>query len=206
MLFGGSFNPVHFGHLVSARAAAELLGVGRVVLIPSLNPPHKLEVEMPPADVRLRMVSEAVAGDALFEVSDAEIRRGGTSFTVETVGQFRRELGKGVELIWLIGADSLPELATWHRTEELVKLCRIVTLRRPGWETPELSALRTRIGADAVDRLVGDIIETPRLDISATEIRRRVREGKPIRYLVPDAVAGFISEHNLYGGASEPPR
>lgn len=199
ILFGGSFNPVHFGHLITARSAAELLEAERVVLVPSLNPPHKLEAEMPAAELRLRMSREAVANDPLFEVSDVEIRRGGTSFTVETVSQFREELGEGVELIWLIGADSLPELATWRRTEDLVRLCRMVTLRRPGWETPDFSALRRRVGNEAVERLTGDMIETPMIDISATDIRRRVREGRSIRYLVPEAVVRFIGNHKLYG-------
>ena len=199
ILFGGSFNPVHFGHLITARSAAELLEAERVVLVPSLNPPHKLEAEMPAAELRLRMSREAVANDPLFEVSDVEIRRGGTSFTVETVSQFREELGEAVELIWLIGADSLPELATWRRTEDLVRLCRMVTLRRPGWETPDFSALRRRVGNEAVERLTGDMIETPMIDISATDIRRRVREGRSIRYLVPEAVVRFIGNHKLYG-------
>ena len=198
ILFGGSFNPVHFGHLITGRAAAELLGAERLVLIPSLNPPHKLEVEMPAAELRLRMLREAVVGDGLFEVSDTEIRRGGTSFTVETVSQFRQELGPQVELMWLVGADSLPELAAWHRTEDLVRLCRIITLRRPGWEMPDLGALRRRIGDQAVEQLAKDIIDTPMIDISATDIRRRVQQGRSIRYLVPEAVAHFIREHELY--------
>lgn len=198
ILFGGSFNPVHFGHLITARAAAELLGAERVMLVASLHPPHKLEAEMPPAEMRLRMLRAAVDGDPLFEVSDIEIRRGGTSYTVDTIGEFRGRLGDEMELVWLIGADTLPELAGWHRTEDLVKLCRLVTLRRPGSEVPDLSALRARIGDEAVDRLTADIIETPMIDISATDIRQRVGEGKPIRYLTPEPVVRLISEWGLY--------
>lgn len=198
ILFGGTFNPVHFGHLISARSAAERLEADRVVLIPSLNPPHKLDVEMPSAEVRLRMLELAVSGDALFEVSDVEIRRGGTSYTVDTVTHFRQELGGAAELIWLIGADTLGELATWHRTEALLGLCRVVTLRRPGWEKPDLDALRLRLGAEAVSGLLEGAIETDRIGISATDIRGRVSRGRSVRYLVPDPVERYISEHDLY--------
>ena len=198
ILFGGSFNPVHFGHLINARSAAELLDADRVVLIPSLNPPHKRDVEMPPAEVRLEMLRLAVKDDPLFEASDAEIRRGGTSFTYDTVLHFRRERGDAIELVWLIGADTLPELATWHRTEDLVRLCRMVTLRRPGWEMPDLNALRRRVGEEVVNQLTVDIIRTPRIDISATDIRSRARQGKSLRYLVPDQVARFVHEQRLY--------
>ena len=198
VLFGGSFNPVHFGHLITARAAADLLGAERDVLVASLHPPHKLDVEMPAAETRLRMLHAAVGDDPLFEVSDVEIRRGGTSYTVDTIGEFRDRLGEEVELVWLIGADTLPELAGWHRTEDLVKLCRVVTLRRPGWEVPDLSALRARIGNAAVDRLTADIIETPMVDISATDIRQRVREGKSIHGLTPEPVVRLITDSGLY--------
>ncbi len=198
ILFGGTFNPIHNGHLISARSAAEKLQADRVVLIPSLNPPHRLDESLPAATVRLEMAKLAVDGDPIFEVSDTEIQRGGTSFTFDTVSHFRSELGQDAELIWLIGADTLPELATWHRTEELIRICRVVTLRRPGWEAPDLGALRLRLGDDAVQGLQADAIESDRIGISATEIRRRVAAGTSIRYLVPESVERHIREAGLY--------
>ncbi len=198
ILYGGTFNPVHFGHLICARAARELLEAERVLLIASPNPPHKKDVRLIDAAHRLRMLELAVDGDAELAASDAEIRRGGVSYTYDTVMHFREQAARGAELIWLIGADSLPELATWHRTEDLVRVCRIVTLRRPGWEAPDLGALRARIGAAAVEQLVADIMESPRIDISATDIRARVRAGRSIRYLVPDPVREYIEAERLY--------
>ena len=116
ILFGGSYNPVHFGHLISARAAREQLGAARVLLIASPNPPHKTNVKLIDAGHRLRMLELAVADDPELEASDLEIHRQGLSYTYDTVRGFRESAGADVEVIWLIGADSLPELATWHRT------------------------------------------------------------------------------------------
>ncbi len=198
VLFGGTFNPIHIGHLIVARAAAEHLGVGRVVLIPSANPPHKSGEELAsPAD-RLEMARAATAGEPGFEVDDIELRREGPSYTVLTVRAFRRRLGDEVPLFWLIGADTLSELAAWYRTAELVSLCRIVTAVRPGYDRPDTTPLRRVLSAEHVRRLEEDIIPTPRIDISATDIRRRVREGRSIRFLVPDAVADRIVAGGLY--------
>ena len=198
VLFGGSFNPIHNGHLIVVRNVAEQLGAGRVVLIPSANPPHKPADDLASAEDRLEMARVAVAGEPGWEVSDCELCREGPSFTIDTVAHFRRSLGPDVELCWLIGADSLPELVSWYRVDELVEMCRIVTAARPGWEKPDLAGLRARLTKEQVRRLAADMLETPRIDIAATEIRRRVREGRSIRYLVPDAVRGFIHAASLY--------
>ncbi|MBN1491903.1 MAG: nicotinate (nicotinamide) nucleotide adenylyltransferase [Phycisphaerae bacterium] len=198
VLFGGSFNPIHNGHLIAVRSVAEQLGAARVVLIPSANPPHKPAGALASAEDRLEMARVAVAGEPGWEVSDCELSRAGPSFTIDTVAHFRQSLGPDVELCWLIGADSLPELASWYQIDALVEMCRIVTAARPGWETPDLTGLRARLTDEQVRRLVADMLETPRIDIAATEIRRRVREGRSIRYLVPDAVHGFIHAASLY--------
>ena len=197
-LLGGTFNPIHNGHLIIARSVAEHLGLSRVVLIPSANPPHKTAHDLADAGDRLEMVRLAITGDAGFEASDVEIRRSGPSYTILTVEAHRRELGADAEIYWIIGGDTLPELHTWYRVGELVDLCRIVTAARPGFETPELSALSTTLTAEQTKRLRDGVLPTPRIDISATDIRRRVGKGRSIRYLVPDAVADYITQQGLY--------
>jgi len=197
-LFGGSFDPIHNGHLIVARSVAEQLGASRLVFIPAATPPHKRHNDLVPAEDRLAMVRLAVAGESGWEVSDCELRRNGPSYTIDTVMEFRERLGADTPIAWVIGADTLPELASWYRVEELVELCRIVTAARPGWERPDVAPLRTRLADAHVRRLAGDILDTPRIDIAATDIRRRVREGRSIRYLVPDAVREYIERRRLY--------
>lgn len=197
-LYGGSFDPIHFGHLISARSLAEQLGLDRVVLIPSARPPHKQGVPMTPAEDRLAMARLAVEGDPAFGVSEIELQREGPSYTFDTIAEFRRVVGPDIELVWFIGADSLPELPTWYRVAELVQAVRIVTACRPGWTPPPAGALARAVGEKASARLLQDCLQTPQIDISATEIRQRVRAGLPIRYLVPDRVAAHIDHVRLY--------
>ena len=144
------------------------------------------------------MLRLAAKGEPLFEVSDYEISQPGPSYTILTVQEFRRQLGEAVDLYWLIGADSLVELANWYEVERLVDLCQVVTAARPGWDQPDLSGLSRRVSRAQIERLEAGILRTPRIDISASEIRRRVAEGLSIRYLVPDAVAEYIAAQGLY--------
>lgn len=199
-LYGGSFNPIHFGHLISARSVAEQLGLSKIVLIPSASPPHKRAEDLAPAADRLEMARLAVAGDPLFEVDDLELRRTGPSYTFDTVTEYRARVGPNTRLCWLIGADSLPELATWSRIARLVEAVEIVTAARPGWRRSddELKALRAAIGDNAVGKLLRSCLVTPEIGISASEIRDRLRSGKCVRYLLPRAVAEYISDRRLY--------
>jgi len=197
-LFGGSFNPIHIGHLIVARCVAEALSVSRLVLIPSRNPPHKNGDDLAPAEDRLEMTRLAVAGDSLFEVSDVEIRRSGPSYTFLTVSAYRESLGPDARLYWVIGADTLPDLHSWYRIGDLMALCQIVTARRPGYEQPDLTALARVLPAERVQELQKLALRTPRIDVSASMIRQRVREGRSIRHLVPDAVNEYIGRQGLY--------
>lgn len=200
-LYGGTFDPIHAGHLIVARAVRERLSLGRLILIPSAQPPHKSLHRVTDASHRLAMTRLAVEGQPGLEVSDCEIRRTGPSYTIDTVGRFRQELGPEAEMVWLIGADSLRELAGWHRVDELVGACRIVVAARPGWESPDLSPLRARLRPEQIEQLIAGRLETPRIDISSTDIRSRVACGLSIRWLVPEAVERYIFEHRLYGAA-----
>src|SRR5688572_20313631 len=169
LCFGGSFNPVHHAHLICARAVAEAGGFDRVVLIPSARPPHKGEdYEIAPAEDRLEMCRLAAGAEpSLFEVSDIEVRRGGASYTIETVRALKRE--GWAEVHWLIGADMVMQLPTWREPEALLREAELVVMGRPGWAMDwsrlpaPYRALKERVHA------------APLIEISATEVRERVR-------------------------------
>lgn len=198
LLFGGSFNPVHIGHLIVARAVGEQLGADRVVLIPSAQPPHKHMAHLLEASHRLKMLRLAVRDDPCFEISDLEIQRTGPSYTLLTIQDYRQKLGKDTPLYWIIGADSLQELHTWYHVDELVRLCRVVTAMRPGFEQPDLSALGEILSQEQIKQLKADVLPTPLIDISATDIRQRIAAGRSIRYLVPESVRKYIEDNGIY--------
>lgn len=181
-LFGGTFDPIHHGHLILARDAVEQLEAERMVFIPAAQSPHKLAREPAPAEVRLEMVRAAVEGEPAFEVDDAELHRAGPSFTIDTVEAWR-ERAPEAEFIYLIGYDNVRELHTWRRIEELRKLVQFVVFGRDSLPPDEVS------GFPVLHR---------RIDISATEIRDRVARGDSIRYLVPEAVHAIIQARGLY--------
>ena len=197
LLFGGSFDPIHHGHLIVARAAAERIDAGRVVLIPAARPPHKPGAVLAPASDRLAMCRLAVEGDALFEVSDFELSVDGPNYTLTTVRHFRAAL-PGASLYWLIGADSLAELREWHRIGELAAECTFVTVARSGKPPADTAVLAGLIGVEPLQRIDRHILDTPLIAISATAIRERVRGGRSIRYLVPEGVERYIRERGLY--------
>lgn len=183
-LFGGSFDPVHHGHLIVARVAAEALGLTEVRFVPAREQPFKVGRHGAPAHHRAAMLALAIEGAAGFALESAELERKGPSYTVDTLRALRaRE--PGIRLTLLLGADAAAELAAWHSAEELPALARIVVFARPGSPVPE-------------SPLIAGSVRVPALDISATEIRRRAREGRPLRYWVPDPVAEYIVRHRLY--------
>lgn len=196
LILGGSFNPPHHGHLITARAVAERAGFRRVRLMVAGAPPHKPgQEDIAPAADRVAMCRAAVAGDPSFEVDDRETRRAGPSYTLLTARELQAEPEfAGQAVPWLIGADLLPGLMTWHEAEQLLagELVRFVVMARPG------SPIDWKGLPPAVAGLRGSVIEAPQIDISATEIRRRVKEGRDIRYLVPEAVRDYIHDQGLY--------
>jgi nicotinate-nucleotide adenylyltransferase len=201
-LFGGSFNPIHNGHLIVARAVAERLKLDHVILLPSARPPHKGDRKLLDGENRAALVKLAIIDEPLFEFSDFDLTREGPSYTIDTVMHFRESLGPQAALHWIIGADSLSELTTWHRVRDLVDACRIVTAARPGWDTMDWAPFRAMLSDAQVAAIQAGVLPTPRIDISSTDIRRRVREGRSIRYLVPDIVRSYIETNDLYRDAS----
>jgi nicotinate-nucleotide adenylyltransferase len=196
-LFGGSFNPVHHGHLIVVRAVAEQVGLQKVFLLPSAHPPHKTGIDSDQARHREAMIRLAIEGEPLFDYSDFDLRRPGPTFTIDTVDHFTATL-PGASLHWIIGADSLVDLVTWHRASQLVDRCTILTAGRPAASEPDRNALLATFTQTQVERLLQGIVSTPLIDISSSQIRLRVRTGRSIRFLVPDAVAAYISQNNLY--------
>jgi nicotinate-nucleotide adenylyltransferase len=183
-VFGALFNPPHVGHLVLCQEAAWQLGLQRVVLVPTGNPPHR---KAPPesADLRLRLTQAAALGNHGFTVSRVEVDRIGPSYMVDTL----RELANrypGTQLVLLVGEDQLARLETWHDAASLPRLARLAVARR--------GELRFQ----GADRAAVDWIEMPRLDVSSSDIRHRVAEGRPIHYLVPDPVRELIESERLY--------
>lgn len=184
-VFGGTFDPPHLGHLIVAGDAHTGLRLDRIVFIPSAVPPHKLATVRATAEQRLEMVQVAVRDDVRFTVDDIELRRTGPSYTVDTLRTLREQYA-GSELFFLIGTDALREIDTWRTPDEVARLARLVALSRSGDEVEAIP-----------DRAVLPLRVT-RIDISATEIRRRIAAGESARYLVPDSVREIIERDGLY--------
>ncbi|PRY57971.1 MULTISPECIES: nicotinate-nucleotide adenylyltransferase [Glycomyces] len=190
-VFGGTFDPPHLGHLVAASEAAFECGLDEVVFVPAGDPWQKAHIKVTDAAARLEMTRLAVDSDPMFRVSTCDIDREGATYAVDTVADVRAEYEGDVDLFFIIGADSLENLHTWHRVEDLVRSVKFIALNRPGHSRREVD---TSFGIQV------EFIDMPAVDLSSTECRQRVRDGQPVRYLVPDAVAAFIEERGLYRG------
>ncbi len=202
-LYGGSFNPIHFGHLILARALRESLNLDQVCFLPSRHPPHKDVKMLADSSHRAEMVRLAIEGEEGFTFDDFDLARKGPCYTIETVAHFREQC-PSAELCWFIGADSLMELPTWHRATELVSTCSIVTASRSGKNPVNPSVLEQAFGKEQAMKLLAGIVETPVVDISSTDIRKRLADGRSIRYLVPEAVRNYIEKHRLYRAKAGP--
>lgn len=209
-LFGGTFNPIHYGHLRSAEEVAEALNLWQVWFIPAAYPPHKAPAEVTPFEVRLTMTRLAVRRHPGFKVSDLEGRRPGKSYSIETLRFLRQKFGARVELYFILGLDAILDIATWKDYRELFTLSHFVVLDRPGYDRthlaevlcrevhPDFKPLPEREGFEHPSGYLVLCQHTTLLDISATQIRRLVREGRSIRYLLPEAVRRFILKQGLY--------
>ena len=184
-VFGGTFDPPHLGHLAAASDAAQALALDRVLWIPAAEHPFKRGSVAAPPELRLEMVRAAVAGDGRFEACDLELRRSGPSYTVTTLRELQA-WHPGAELFFLTGADNLRELAQWREPDEVVRLARLVVVSRQGEGVP--------VGLP----YAATAVSVTRLDISSTELRRRVAAGETIRYLVPEPVREISERTGLY--------
>jgi nicotinate-nucleotide adenylyltransferase len=192
-ILGGTFDPIHHGHLVIAEEAREALGLERVLLVPAAEPPHKPDSVVTPAEHRLAMVELAVAGNPAFAVSGIEVERGGPSYTVETLETLLRE---GVSDPWFIlSAEALAGFPAWRRPHRILEICRLAVVPRGNHDALDAAWVREHFPGreERIAFLAG-----PLLPISGSVVRRRAAAGRSIRYLVPDAVARYITDHALY--------
>lgn len=197
-MLGGTFDPVHYGHLAVAEDCRAQLGLDEVLFVPAGGPPHKQGRAISPARDRLAMVELAIADNPRFRLSRIDVERPGLSYSVDTVQTLQARLGPEARIFFIIGADSLADLPRWRDPDRLAALCQIVAVNRPGYPMLDLVTLEEAI-PDARRRIIQ--LATPGVDVSATQLRQRVAEGRPIRYLVPDAVRAYIQEHRLYRSA-----
>ena len=196
-LIGGSFDPIHVGHTSIAREVQDRLGLSRTVFVPAGEPPHKLDKRLAEPEHRLAMVRLAIARMPQFTVSRIDLDRPGPCFSVDTVRLFQDALGAKAQLYFLIGADSLAELATWYQPRRLLRLCHVVAVERPGYHVARTEYERLFPGAPPV---VYIRLRSP-VDVSSTDIRRRIGQGRSIHGLVSDAVEQYIQRHGLYRGS-----
>jgi nicotinate-nucleotide adenylyltransferase len=194
-ILGGTFDPPHVGHLWLASLAADAMRLDRVLFMPAAQPPHKLRRRMSSATDRLLMTRVAIGVDPLFELSAIEMERPGPSYTIDSVRQLLTAYGDGVQLYLIMAADSLEQIDTWRQPDELLDLIEWIVGPRPGVALPDRDFLRARCGARA-ERI--HLLDGPSLDVSASEIRRRVAAGRVIRYLVPRSVEELIVDRGLY--------
>jgi nicotinate-nucleotide adenylyltransferase len=193
-IFGGTFDPPHLGHLILAAEARAQLGLERLLWVLTPDPPHKQSQSIAPLEHRLEMVSLAIAGNPQFELSSVELSRAGPHYAMDTVHILAGQ-NPGVNLVYLMGGDSLRDLPAWHQPADFIAACHLIgVMRRPG-DTVELAALEKSLpGLTAKVRFV----EAPLLNIAARDIRVRIAEGKPFRYFLPGTVYEYIVSHGLY--------
>lgn len=196
-VLGGTFDPIHLGHLIVAEDVRQKLELGEVLFIPAGRPWLKLKEEkcVTPAKHRLAMVKLAIASNPYFKVSPMEIERPGPSYSIDTVLELKAKLGAQAEIYFIVGPDALADFPKWKEPARLLQECQVVGVGRPRHTQVDLRILDLSVPG-ASKRIM--LLDVPQIDISSTEIRRRVAEGLSIRYLVPEAVEEYINEHELY--------
>ena len=197
-LFGGTFDPIHRGHTRVAEGAAQRIEAERVVFIPAKCSPLKGFLPNAADEDRLHMIELAIRNNDRFSVSDFELRRPAPSYTLDTVRHFQQQYGADTSLYWLLGADSVNDLLLWHRIEELIDACHLAVMVRGGYEKPTFDRHREALGPERVEKLRRDVIETPSIEISSTEVRERLAEGQDTDDLLDPRVQQYIHERRLY--------
>ena len=196
---GGSFDPVHIGHLIIAQDAVEQLNLSTIIFIPAAVPPHKQNLKQVSAEHRLNMLKLAVEADQRFSVSDTEVQRGGISYTVDTLQELRESL-QTEKLFLIVGSDTLVDLHTWYKIDRVLEMCEIDAFIRPGEESIESIEQKIKLPVKQKMQLMQNLMDAHRIEISSTEVRTRLLRGESIRYLVPPAVEAYIETHGLYKG------
>lgn len=194
-IMGGTFDPIHYGHLVAAEEACYQFRLEKVFFIPAGRPPHKTAGEISEPCHRLEITRLAVSSNPYFEVSTLEIERGGFSYTIDTVRKIYN-LFPGAQIFFITGADAVLEILSWKNVAELLSLCCFIAATRPGYQLGSLESKLPEFSPAQLKRII--LMEVPALAISSSDIRRRIKEGRPIKYLLPEAVHEYILKHGLY--------
>ncbi len=196
-VLGGTFDPIHLGHLIVAADVRAKLGLSEVLFVPAGKPWLKLKEErtITTAEHRLAMVRLAIKGNPYFRASAMEIDRPGLSYSIDTVLELKKKLGRKAELYFIVGPDALAELPRWKEPARLIEACQVVGIGRPGYARVDQRALDRSVPG-AAKRIT--LLDVPQIDISSTDIRKRVAQGKSIRQLVPESVEKYIEKHKLY--------
>ncbi|MFC1908743.1 nicotinate-nucleotide adenylyltransferase [Chloroflexota bacterium] len=199
-VLGGTFDPVHNGHLMIAEEARNRLNLAVVLFVPAGQPQLRQSLVITPVEHRLQMLRLAIADKPYFKMSELEIERQGPSYTVDTINELSGHLGQGDELFFIMGWDSLARLPEWRDASRLLELCYLVATHRPGWSTPDLKSLEAILPGIS-QRVM--IMDRPEIDISASNIRERVARHLSIHHLVPEVVNTYIREQGLYAGGQQ---
>lgn len=195
---GGTFNPIHYGHLVTAEEAFHQFSLDLVLFMPSGHPPHKKDGEIISAEDRYLMTVLATSSNPHFSVSRLEIERIGPSYTIDTLRELRKVYGAEVNFYFITGADAILEILTWKDTEKIYELCSFIAATRPGYSLNRFRELHLIDDDETKPKPKIFFMEVPALAISSTDIRNRIKARRPIRYLLPDEVAVYIEKKHLY--------
>ena len=199
-VFGGTFDPVHLGHLILAEQCREQAKPDQVLFVPAARPPHKLNHEMTKFDQRVEMLQLAISGHPVFRVDEIEKNRPGPSYTYLTLEELRQQ-HPAVELYLIVGADSLNDLPQWVQPRRILELATLLVVPRPGWEMAELETLQQSLSLPADFPLRLQMIHAPLIDIASREVRQRIAQRRSVRYLIPRAVEAYIADKDLYQSA-----
>jgi nicotinate-nucleotide adenylyltransferase len=197
-LFGGSFDPIHLGHTGVVQVAVGQIRAEKTFFIPAKCSPLKSFSPHARDEDRLNMVALAIADDDSFAVSDCELNRVTPSFTLDTVRLFKREYGEDTVIHWLLGADSVKDLVHWYRIVELIDECCLTTMQRAGCAPPDFDRFESQWGAQRVAKLKLNMVQTPLIDVSSTQVRKRLAAGEDVSGILHPDVLAYIREHNLY--------
>ena len=195
-IMGGTFDPIHYGHLVTAEAARDRFDLNKVIFVPSGHPPHKKDYQVTAGEHRYMMTMLAIATNPHFEVSRLEMDREGYSYAIDTVRQFFKMYHEGCELFFITGADAILEIFTWKNVPALVRLCSFIAATRPGFNKGEINRVIDRLGDCGAASV--KLLEVPALAISSTDIRTRIKGGRSIKYLLPEPVEQYIYQERIY--------
>jgi nicotinate-nucleotide adenylyltransferase len=197
-VLGGTFDPIHIGHLIAAEEVRFALALDSVLFAPAGQPPHKSPEGVSPASHRVRMVEVAIASNPVFHLSRVDLDRAGRSYTVETLQLLREQLEPSAEIFFIIGMDSLAEIPAWRDPLRVMALCRLVVVNRPPYPEVNMATLEGEL--PGISGRV-DMVRIPGIDIASSELQARVARGLPIKYQVPEPVERYIFEHGLYSSS-----